>query len=72
MGWTVVQGWFVCLADLSDSPHGLQRQKTVETLVVRPELRSPPWFVQHPTLGVDDEFLSVHWATLFLDATKTV
>ena len=43
--------------------------KIGETLCVRPGLRNPPWLVQHPTLGVDDDSLSVRRGTL-LDATK--
>ena len=55
--------------DKGDEDSVKQRQRTVETLGVRPELRNPRWRVQHATLGVDDEFLSIHWGTLF-DATK--
>ena len=55
--------------DKGDGDSVKQRQKTVETLGVRPRLRNPPWPVQHPTLGVDDELLSVHGRTLF-DATQ--
>ena len=45
------------------------KQRSIEMLGVPPELRNPPWLVQHPTLGVDDEFLGVNWRTLF-DATE--
>ena len=55
--------------DRGDEDSIRQRQTTVEKLGIRPELRGPLWLVQHPTLGVDDEFLSCRSGTLF-DATK--
>ncbi len=59
--------WTLCLAISKrvrkDSVK--QRQRSVETIGIRQELRSPPWLVQSDTVGVDDEFGSLHWGTLF-------
>lgn len=57
------------MTDRGDEDSILQRQKTVESIGIRQELRSPPWLVQHRTLGIDDEYQCLHWGTLF-DATK--
>ena len=57
------------MQDRGDEDSIIQRQRSVETIGVRQELRSPPWIVQHATLGVDDEFRALHWGTL-LDGTR--
>ena len=55
--------------DRGDEDSLSRRQATVEEIGIRQELRSPPWLAQHPTLGVDNRFESLHWGTLF-EATR--
>ena len=57
------------LADRGDEDSVLQRQRTVESVGIRQELRSPPWVSQWPSLGVDNKFQALHWGTLF-ESTK--
>ena len=40
-------------------------KESVEVFSLRLEWRSPPWIVQNENEGVNDEFDSVHWGTLF-------
>ena len=50
--------------DRGDEDSVLTKQKSIESIGVRPELRSPPWLTQHPEMGRDDQMLSLHWGTL--------
>ena len=47
-----------------------RRQRSVEDIGIRQELRAPPWVTQHATLGVDDRFCALHWGTLFEGAKR--
>ena len=58
------------LHDRGDEDSVARRQQSVEEIGIRQELRSPPWLVQHPKLGVDDRFQALHWGTLFEGAKR--